>query len=266
MTRRSQVADILSRILAQVEERAARAQPVEVCIGSHWTFVGMEVAGKLHGGLASALSGSSHDHHHGGGPPVRDAANLLSYSAFRLASLTKSDSLLEAGVGMAAVNALLQVDEGTCAEVNAADVIARRGAGRKIAVVGHFPFVPRLREPADELWVLELDPGPGDLPAEKAPEILPRADVVALTGTSLLNGTFDGLIELCREDAFVIILGATAPLSPAFFDFGVDAVAGTLVVEPAAALQAVKQAATFRQIPGKRLLTLFRSAEAATNS
>ncbi|MGC9346512.1 MAG: Rossmann-like domain-containing protein [Anaerolineae bacterium] len=255
--------DIISRILAQVEGRAARARPVEICIGAHWTFVGMEVDGKLQGGLASTLSGTSHDHHHGGKPPVRDAANLLSYSAFSLASLINSDSLLEASVGMAAVNALLEVDEQACTEVNAADVIARRAAGREAAVVGHFPFVPSLRESAGKLWVLELNPGPGDLPAARAPEILPRADVVALTGTSLLNKTFEGLIELCREDAFVIILGATAPLSTVFFDVGVDAVAGTLVVDPAVALQAVKQAATFRQIPGKRLLTLFKDRAAA---
>jgi uncharacterized protein (DUF4213/DUF364 family) len=42
------------------------------------------------------------------------------------------------------------------------------------------------------------------------------------------------------------------------FDRGVDAVSGTRVVDVPAALQAVGQGATFRQIPGKRLLTMMR--------
>ncbi len=167
-------------------------------------------------------------------------------------------SVLEAGVGLAAINALLDVDETACVELNAADVIAERGAGKKVAVVGHFPFVPRLREVAGTLWVLELNPGTGDLPAEEASQVLPESDVVAMTGTSLLNGTFDGLIDLCRPDAYVVVLGATTPLSSALFAVGVDAVSGTRIVDPAKALTAVSQGATFRQIPGKRLLTLFR--------
>jgi uncharacterized protein (DUF4213/DUF364 family) len=155
----------------------------------------------------------------------------------------------------------LEVDECRCLDVNAVEVIAQRGAGRNVAVIGHFPFVPRLRTLAGTLWVLELNPRGADLPADKAPEILPQADVVALTGTSLLNGTFDDLIALCRPDAFVVMLGATTPLSPLFFDVGVDALAGSRVVDPSAVLRAVSQGATFRQIPGKRLLTMFaRSA------
>jgi hypothetical protein len=81
---------------------------------------------------------------------------------------------------------------------------------------------------------------------------------VALTGTSLLNHTFDELIRLCRPEAFVVLLGASAPLSPVLLSRGVDAVSGTVVVDVAAALQAVGEGATFRQIPGKRLLTMVR--------
>ena len=105
--------------------------------------------------------------------------------------------------------------------------------------------------------MLELHPRPGDVPAEQASQFLPQADVVALTGTSLINHTFDDLIRLCRPDAYVILLGASAPLSPILFEHWVDAVCGTRVVDVPAVLQAVSQGATFRQIPGKRLLTMF---------
>ncbi len=251
---------IIRKMQREVEPRAVRATPVTICVGAHWTFVSMQVEGEATpcAGIASTLSGGSDDHHHGGGPPVREAGHLLDLRAEELVAMAASESLLEASVGLAAINALLDVDEQACVELNAADVIAEHGAGKKVAVVGHFPFVPRLREIADTLWVLELNPGTGDLPAEEASQVLPRSDVVALTGTSLLNGTFDGLVDLCRPDAYVIVLGATTPVSPAFFTVGVDAVSGTRIVDPASALTAVSQGATFRQIPGKRLLTMFR--------
>jgi hypothetical protein len=127
-----------------------------------------------------------------------------------------------------------------------------------VAIVGHFPFVERVRQAADVCWVLELRPRPGDLSAAQAKELLPQADVVALTGTSLLNHTFDDLIALCRPEAYVVLLGASAPLSPVLLDRGVDAVSGTKVVDVPAALRAVGEGATFRQIPGKRLLTMTR--------
>jgi uncharacterized protein (DUF4213/DUF364 family) len=107
--------------------------------------------------------------------------------------------------------------------------------------------------------VLELRPRPGDLPAERAAEVLPQADVIALTGTSLVNHTFDGLIGLCRPEALVVMLGASTPLTPVLFELGVDAVAGTLVVDIPAALRGVAQGATFPQVGGKRLLTMMRS-------
>jgi uncharacterized protein (DUF4213/DUF364 family) len=124
--------------------------------------------------------------------------------------------------------------------------------------VGHFPFTERVRRAAAGCWVVELHPRPGDLPAGRAADVLPQADVVALTGTSLINHTFDGLIRLCRPDAFVILLGGSTPLSPLLFDYGVDAVAGTRVVDVPAALRTVGQGATFPQIRGKQLLTLMR--------
>jgi uncharacterized protein len=251
---------VISALLEKVEPLAARAQPVDICIGAHWTLVSLIDEGRVRAGLASTLQGGAHTAHRSGSMPVADAGSLLTYSAADLAALAQSESLLEAGVGMATINALLDIDVGMTTEVNAAAVIAQQGAERAIAVVGHFPFVPKLREVAAQLWVLELNPSEGDLPAAAAADVLPQADVVALTGTSLLNGTFDDLISRCRPDAYVVVLGATTPLSPVLFAAGADAVSGTLVVDPETALLAVRQGATFRQIGGKRLLTMFKPA------
>jgi uncharacterized protein len=66
------------------------------------------------------------------------------------------------------------------------------------------------------------------------------------------------LLSLCRPEAFVIFLGGTAPLSSVFFDYNVDAVSGTKVVDPAMVLRCVSQGANFRQIKGVKRLTLLK--------
>ncbi len=247
----------IEALIEHVTPRALHARPRDLRIGGHWTVAALEVAGALRGGLASTLADGD-DAHHGGRVPVRDAGHLLDGAVADWVALARSSSLWEASVGLATINALLEVPRERCVAVNAAEVIAERGAGRNVAIVGHFPFVPRIRERAGRLWVLELNPRAGDLPASQADEILPQADVIAVTGTTLLNHTFAGLARLWRPEAFVVMLGGTTPLSPLLFEAGVDALAGTLVEDVDSALLSASQGATFRQMRGKRLVTLFR--------
>jgi uncharacterized protein (DUF4213/DUF364 family) len=253
------MASILEQLIVQVADNANQAKSVDIVAGSHWTLVVLEDGNGLRAGLASALDDGT-DHHHGGGPPVRDAGKLLDYPVTDLLRLVLSDHMAEVSIGFATLNALLDVDMRLCQEANALDLIMQHGSGRDVAVVGHFPFVPRLRKTARTLWVLERNPVGEDLPASQAPEILPRADVAAITGTSLANGTFDDLIGYCRRDAYVIVLGATTPLSPVLLDTGVSAIAGTVVEDPTLVRLGVSQGATFPQIQGKRLLVLGKKA------
>jgi hypothetical protein len=86
--------------------------------------------------------------------------------------------------------------------------------------------------------------------------------VAAITGTSLINHTFEGLVKLCRPDALVIVLGPTAPLSPLLFDYGVDIICGTLVADTESVLRLIGQGANFGQVKRSgsvRLLTMART-------
>jgi uncharacterized protein (DUF4213/DUF364 family) len=247
-------------IEALLADLDADAPVRHVVIGAFWTAVILDT-NPVRCGLASTLRGESDSH----GPPVPGAGRLLDYTARDLAEWWRSPRTLQASIGLATYNALLQVNEAaalpeaSCAEVNASEVICERGAGRQVAIVGHFPFIDEVRRVAKSCWVLELRPRPGDLPADRADGILPQADVIALTSTSLINHTFDDLIRLCRPDSFVVMLGPSTPLSPLVFDSGVDVLSGTVVTDAERVLRAVSQGATFRQIKrggGLRLLTM----------
>ena len=232
------------------------SKALQVCIGLHWTIVVVESDGARQCGLAATLVG---DHEHGMAD-VPQAGELESFSTFELARLAISDQPTLRTVGAATINALLPPQPYDSMEVNAAEVIAHHGKDGTVALIGHFPFIPQLRTQVGQLHVLELDPADGELPAEAAPDILPHADVVAMTSMTLLNHTFDDLMALCSEEVSVLLLGPSTPLSPVLFDHGVDILSGSVVTAVEPVLRTIQQAGNFRQVhrAGVRLVTLYR--------
>lgn len=206
------------------------------------------------------LASTPHDQspHHHDRAPVGEPGLLLKKDAKTLAQLANSESLHEAAIGMAAINSLIDIDETRCNKLNAGDLIAEKGRGKSVAIVGHFPFIPKLRSIVKDLWVIEKNPREGDFPEAEAEKLIPQADIVGITGTAFTNHTIEHLLELCNSKAYVVILGDTSPLSPVLFDYGIDAISGTRVIHPNLALLCVSQGATFRQIRGIELLTMRR--------
>ncbi len=203
-------------------------------------------------GLASTFR-EEHPHH----GVVRGVGELRGISALKLSGYVRSDNLLEASIGMAALNSLIEVDEARCTTKNVLDIVAEKGSGKRIAIVGHFPGMSRLRQLARELWILEQRPRPGDLPAEAAEETLPQADVIGITGTSLINHTLERLLDLSRGK-FVALIGPTSPLSPVLFDYGVNVIGGIKVVEPESVVRTITEGAVYPQIEGIKKLCLIR--------
>jgi len=234
--------EILDDLLSSLDKDSP-VREIHTCV--FWTAVVSR-----HCGLASSFH-EEHPYHR----PVRDVGNLTGRSSLELAQYAKSDNLLEASIGMAAINSLIDIDEARCVEENAFDILAREGMDKKIAIVGHFPWVPRLRSVARKLWVIEQRPEEEDLPAEAAESILPQADVVGITGTSFINHTVEKLLELSKS-SFTIMVGPTSPLSPVLFDYGVDVIAGVRVVEPKKTIRCISEGAIFNQIAGVKLVTM----------
>ncbi len=206
-------------------------------------------------GIAATLP---HDALRQAPPLVHNPGSLTLKSAQQLTQMAYSESILEAAIGMAAINSLLKIDVARCREVNAAELIAERAADRRVAIIGHFPFVPKIKKRAASLVVIEKNPQPGDEAEHRAVDLIPDADVVAITGAALTHHTLEQLLALCDPAAFVLVLGPTAPLSPLLFDFGVDAISGTRVVDPETTLKCISQGANYRQIKGIQRLTMLK--------
>jgi len=227
---------------------------LSVQIGVSRTAVLAETDDGLRCGLAATLSNPNFNHHKQ--PSVQNAGHLHEMSSLELASLIESPSFTEVGIGIAAINALLPRDPAQWIDLKAEDYIAQHGANKNVAIVGHFPFVDQLRPKVKNLWVLELEPKEGDLPAEAAPEIIPQADIIAITAMTLVNKTFDGLISLRQPNAEVVLLGPSTPLSPILYNYGINMISGTITTDPKAVLMAIGQGVSFRQLRQKNLVRL----------
>jgi len=100
---------------------------------------------------------------------------------------------------------------------------------RKVVVVGRYPGLERYAQQL-ELTVLERRPGAADLPDQACEYILPQADWVFLSASTLTNKTFPRLAELAK-DSQLVLMGPTVPWLSELAEFGVDFLAGAAVID-----------------------------------
>lgn len=198
----------------------------DVLIGIHWTMVradGVGMAMTPPDGVRSIPGAGSFR-----GRPLRE-----------LAALAKSWHPLEAALGVAALNAHFNAPPTlaktwdfhpeTQANESVFTAMMDQLAGKKVAVVGHFPYLESLASICD-LSILERHPLPGDLPDPACEYILENQDYFFITGVTLINKTLPRLLELGRQ-AQIIMVGPSVPLTPLWFEWGVSALAGTAVLD-----------------------------------
>lgn len=131
---------------------------------------------------------------------------------------------------------------------------------QKTVVVGALvPVIRRLMAARADFHILELDKAtlkPDELPyfaeASRAPELVPDADLLVITGTTLLNDTLPGLLELAKPGARIVVTGPTVSMLPdAFFKRGVTALGGILVTRPDELLDIISEGGSGYHFFGK---------------
>jgi uncharacterized protein len=170
---------------------------------------------------------------------------------------TEAPSGIRRAIGVATMNALADM----CWQRRATPAVELRAGvdaydaadiqpGERVVVVGAFvPFLKALKRSGQHFTVLEMDPAtlkPDELahfrPADDARLVLPSADVVLITGTTLLNDTLENLLALCRPQARVVMVGPTVGLLPdALLRRGVDVLGGVRVTAPDAFLDVLAE-------------------------
>ncbi len=138
-----------------------------------------------------------------------------------------SGSALEMALGMSLLGATLPLPEDLF-EGNAIDVCAHLARKLRTVFIGHFVEGEQWRAAGWPVDIVELFPRPGDIPWEESHEVLARAELVLITGLTLINGTFHEVVRRSPK-ALRALLGPTVPPSPVFFGHGIHLAGSTLV-------------------------------------
>ncbi len=118
-------------------------------------------------------------------------------------------------------------------------------SGEKIVVVGNMvPLVKRIREHGFEPIVLERNPayrGKWCLPDSSGYRALLDADIVVITGATLVNDTIDIVLSLAGKAHTKILAGPTAAVYPEpFLEKGITHIASTKIIDIRKAYDTIK--------------------------
>ncbi|HNZ11014.1 MAG: hypothetical protein BWX99_02251 [Deltaproteobacteria bacterium ADurb.Bin151] len=165
-----------------------------------------------------------------------NASDLLGY-------LVEGQNSLHRAIGLAVANSLIKAPSDQT-EDREATTYFNLQPGEQVVMVGLFaPLVKRIEATGAILTVIEKNPerleilSPGD--RQKA---LKECDVAIITATTLLNHTFEEMINLLGSPRLIALMGPSTPLVPEVFrDTCVNHLGGAVVKDPARVMQIISE-------------------------
>lgn len=226
----------------------------DVYVGANWVLsVAQNRDGLQRAGVAAAPHEITPDARY----PL--GHHTLNVSAEVVAQGLRSADMTAAAVGLATLNALHQPEDSLLSRADAADWLSARCRRRNLAVFGRFPFIDaELRPFAQHVWVFEQQPQPGEFDSTSIAEIVPQADVVAITGSAVINHTLDLILPHASPASLRVLLGPSTPLSTMLLENGIDALFGVRVIDMQAAIESLTAGEGFQKMRGLQRVALLR--------
>jgi uncharacterized protein (DUF4213/DUF364 family) len=229
---------ILNRLYERLESLAKSRKVIDLRIGLGYIGVGLDndstgIAAVLFDALPHGCSVVSAAGNFAGSP----ATDLLQY-------LVDGKNPLEIAMGLAIANALIGPPPTDAVDDREATTYLHLQKGVKVAMVGLFaPLVARIRATGAELTIIEKNSARIEIlsDAEKK-NALKSCDVAIITATTLLNNTFEEIINLLGTPRAVVLMGPSTPLLPAIFrDTPVTHMGGVNVADSARVMQIISE-------------------------
>ncbi len=188
---------------------------------------------------------------------VANHGRLREFSAKDLARYALSKLPIEASVGVAAINSVIDIDWTKMVAHNNTEIVLDRVKGKSVVMVGHFPFIDRVRKAAQRLTVLGLEPGTGDAPIAVAHDVIPKADITIISASTIVNHTVDHLLSLARNSSYVILIGHSVIFSPVFFRYGVDVLLGSFIDDVESVIRHISEGGSLHHLRGLIQVAMF---------
>jgi len=229
-----------------LESSRSQATVQEIVIGLTWTFCRAE-------GIGLCMSP---------GQPNRTlswSGTLVGRAIADLTPWVRSWDSYQATIGMAAINSVINSASPLLPQ---AQPLSPQGSanlavfehflplirGKRVAIIGRYPGLAQYEQEAD-ITVLERQPIAQDLPDTACEYLLPEADWVFLTATSIANKTFPRLVELSQQ-AELVLMGPTTPWLPELADMGINYLAGVNITHPDGLRQTIAEGGGTRIFDG----------------
>jgi uncharacterized protein (DUF4213/DUF364 family) len=216
-----------------------REDVTDVRIGLGYTAV------KLGSGKCGVACVLRHRLDSGGCSLLSQAGTLSGQEVSQLIPLTRSSNVVEASVGLAAINALAEQGREPSSQQDLMELLQITEKDR-VGMIGCIePLVRRIRQRTDTLFVFDEAKSEmeGLVETHEIPTILPQCHVVLLSATTLVNKTFDALMEMSSQAREICLLGPSTPLFSEFFQTrGITVLAGRQILDANTLLQIVSEA------------------------
>lgn len=192
--------------------------------------------------------------------------NLIGQPLREVATCVKSWNFIEAAVGLAAINAYYNNPQ-VARENGVLFSTAKRVEDRmfdpfimsqnelrskKVAVIGHFPYLDRLLEPICDLSIIDAYPEEGDFPMSASEYLLPECEYVYLTSSCIVDKTLPRLLELSKKSKRITLVGPGTPLAPQLFNYGIGDLSGFVIKDNLRA---------FRIVAGAERIKIFTAGQ-----
>ena len=205
------------RLYRDLELRARdKGEAKRVAIGLNWTLV----EGPEGVGLAQTPARFRQ-----GCRAVPQAGDFVGQSLEKLAGLINENDPYLAALGLAAINAAINVKRIKGSAANGLDLFA--DIDGPVTVIGRFPDLNgRVKQPR----VVEREPADGEYPETAAPTLIRNGEAALITAAALANRSLPALLE-AAWDIPVALVGPGTPLTPRLFDYGVTHLSGLVVTD-----------------------------------
>lgn len=146
----------------------------------------------------------------------------------------ENKNVISSALGLAVLNSVAEFDEfindGEDKDSDAAFSIKVTDEDT-VGIIGNIgPVVSNLRGKVKEMFIFERgDKSENGLyPENRQSELLPECQVVFITSSTLINGTFEKILSYCTNTREIVMVGSSTPIYPeAFKDSRVTVLAGT---------------------------------------
>ncbi|OPY90067.1 MAG: hypothetical protein A4E72_00832 [Syntrophus sp. PtaU1.Bin208] len=135
--------------------------------------------------------------------------------------LLESREILRRSVGMACLKSLLPEPPVTLGG-GAIELFEPAIARVPSCFIGYFKTAAHFRDQGYPVTIVELFPRPGDIHWDQADQALSGAELIFMTGLTIVNETLEAVMRRTPSARMRILMGPTVPASPVLFNYGLD--------------------------------------------